>query len=197
MNLKNGIKLDTELSNQIKKYVDDIKMIGYRVRVEPAHYIPILIVLNVFIRRDFDSSEVRDRVGMMFNNKNNPDGSKGFFHPDNFDFGDFVYISKIYETLKKIPEVKYGVISHFGKHTLAFSEYNRINTQAMNSGTKHDIETGRNLKKGYISINKHEIIKLDNDVLNPNNGILILHFTEDQSDYDIEGFDIENGGISL
>ena len=90
--------------------------------------------MNVFIRRDFDSSEVRDGVIMMFNNKNNPDGSKGFFHPDNFDFGDFVYISKIYETLKKIPEVIYGVISHFRKLTLAFSEYNHINTQTLNSG---------------------------------------------------------------
>ena len=187
----------SEPFDRIRKYLDRVKMIGYEVQIEEAKYVPIEIGITVFLRKYFDSEILRDRIRSSLGNKEDNsivDGSRGLFHPDNFTFGDPVYASKIYEVLKNAPEVKYGVISTFRKrHTEeANAEYNRVDIIKSSSSppplhfsspdaviAQRDEETKRNLEKGYIPINKNEIITVDNDPLHPENGILILNFVGD------------------
>lgn len=201
VDLKGQVQKDSsvdhsELFDRIRKYLDRVKMIGYEVQIEEAKYVPIEIGITVYLRKYFDSKILRGRIRSSLGNKEDNtivDGSRGLFHPDNFTFGDPVYASKIYEVLKNVPEVKYGVITTFRKrHTEETNaEYNRMDIiKSSSSSSPHfsspdaviaqrDEETKRNLELGYIPINKNEIITVDSDPLHPENGILILNFVGD------------------
>ncbi len=198
--VKGGIRVNSGLTlsmllHDVKKYLESVKMIGYKIKVDSAKYVPIEIMMTVFIKQGFDSEGIKERVRLMFGNKDNPDGSSGFFHPSNFGFGDFVYVSKVYETLKKIPEVSYGVISVFKRMNPSFGYLeNDVDKNTFSSRTilkKQDKESEKNLKQGYISVDENEIIRLDNySAYRPKNGVLILRFLKEQTRSDAKELSI-------
>jgi hypothetical protein len=190
---KNAVDNDPELIDKIRKYLDSVKMIGYEVQLEEPKYVPIEIGIRVHLQKYFDSEIVRDRIRSSLSSKDEivNGGSKGLFHPDNFTFGDAVYASKIYEVLKKNPEVKYGIISTFRKRKGSSESINSKNMVKSSSSSsrsfpsseisiaQRDEETRRNLEQGFIHVNDNEIVTIDDDPSNPENGILNLEFVED------------------
>jgi hypothetical protein len=198
--------LGSNLSDRIREYLDKVKMIGYEVKVEDAKYVPIEIGITVCLQKYLDSQSVRERIlNSLTNKENTPDGTKGLFHPDNFTFGDPVYASKIYEILKKTPEVKYGIITTFRKkhggemldtvNATKSSGGDRDSPSLTSSSTSsssdisyserniplRDEVTKRNLELGYIPISEEEIITIDTDPLHPENGLLVLNFVQDDN----------------
>jgi hypothetical protein len=190
---------DPSLPNRIRKYLDRVKMIGYEVQVEAAKYVPIEIGITVCLQKHLDSQIVRKRILSSLTNKDNiVDGTKGLFHPDNFTFGDSVYASKIYEILKKTPEVKYGIITTFRKRQ-GDETMNSINMVKPSIGdgspspyssdiacseksiALRDKETKRNLELGYISISEDEIITINTDPQHPEKGLLVVNFVGDDN----------------
>jgi len=174
------------LLNKITRYLDRVRMIGYEVQVAEPKYIPIVIEITVFLQKYLDSQTVRARILASLGNKDNlADGTRGLFHPDNFTFGDRVYASKIYESLKKIQEVNYGVITKFRKRHEGETISSKRNVMPSSLGPSkasnvsvipEDQETQRNLELGYIDVNEDEIITIDTDPLHPDKGILIINF---------------------
>jgi hypothetical protein len=81
----------------------------------------------------------------------NRDGSKGFFHPDNFTFGDPVYISRLYVAIEAVE----GVDSAF---FTVFQRFGKLPNGEMESGV---------LKAG-----PWEIVRLDNDPNFMENGVI-------------------------
>jgi hypothetical protein len=192
---------DSGLSDRIRKYLNKVKMIGSEVQIEEAQHVPIEIRITVCLQKYLDTQVVRGRILSSLSSKDNMvDGTKGLFHPDNFTFGDPVYASKIYEVLKKTPEVKYAIITTFRKRDNE-ENVNRINagnpsaapssvsspspsssseiTFSERSIADRDEETKRNLEIGYIPIFENEIITIDSDPMHPENGILIINFVGD------------------
>jgi hypothetical protein len=187
----------SDLFDRIRKYLERIKMIGYEVQIEEAKYVPIEICITVYLQKYLDSQTVRDRIRNSLTNADNiVDGTKGLFHPDNFTFGDPVYASKIYEVLKKTPEVKYGIITTFMRRRSNSETVNSKDVAESSSSSSsssplphpsskinvdyiRDTETKRNLELGYIPINEDEIITIDSDPSHPENGILSLDFIGD------------------
>ena len=61
---------------------------------------------------------VRQQRPAAFSDTINPDGSQGFFYPDNFTFGQPVYLSSIYQVATSITgvvSVVIGVFQRYGK----------------------------------------------------------------------------------
>jgi Baseplate J-like protein len=186
----------SDLFDRIRKYLERIKMIGYEVQIEKAKYVPIEIRITVYLQKYLDSQTVRDRIRNSLTNADKIiDGTKGLFHPDNFTFGDPVYASKIYEVLKKTPEVKYGIITTFRRRSNSETVNSRDVVESSSSPPHHlsseinvdytrDKETKRNLELGYIPINEDEIITIDSDPSHPESGILTLDFIGDNETKD-------------
>ena len=82
-----------------------------------------------------------------------PDGTRGFFHPDNFTFGQPVYLSQIYRTAMQVPGVASVNVTRFKRWT-----------QAAN----HELE------KGVVTAAPLEILQLANDPNFPENGRLAI-----------------------
>jgi hypothetical protein len=89
----------------------------------------------------------------IFSNRILPDGRKGVFHPDNFTFGQPVYLSPLYAAAMAVSGVASVKIT-------AFQRQGMPSTEA--------------LDKGFLSLGRLEIARLDNDPDFPERGILRL-----------------------
>ena len=82
-----------------------------------------------------------------------PDGTKGAFHPDNFTFGQTVYLSPIYAAARKIAGVTSVVATVFQPEGLPTTMY---------------------IDKGELPLGPFQIARLDNDPSLPDHGQLTL-----------------------
>src|SRR5262249_36546343 len=69
-------------------YIETRRLAGRELRVALARYVAIQLAVEVSARRGFRSADVRDAVRDALGVAVQPDGKRGFFHPDNFNLGD-------------------------------------------------------------------------------------------------------------
>ena len=142
----------------LRAYLQDRKLAGYDLEISRTHYVPLLIGLQVCVKREFFAAEVQAAVLQALSNQVNPDGSRGFFHPDRFSFGDPVLLSRLYAALEAVPGVDSVVVT-------ALHRLHERNPEAA---------TVTNLANGLLPIGEMEIARLDNDASFPENGRLDL-----------------------
>jgi hypothetical protein len=80
-----------------------------------------------------------------------PGGRRGFFHPDNFGFGDPVYLSAIYAAVAAVPGVDLVTVRRF----------RRIRERE-----------GDELEKGVLAVGAWEVAQLRNDPDFPEHGVV-------------------------
>jgi hypothetical protein len=105
--------------------------------------------LNVCVKKGYFKSNVKQSLLEAFSNYDLPNGSRGFFHPDNFTFGQAVYLSSVYKKAMHIRGVESVEITEFKR-------WAKIS----------DKEIGT----GLIQPSELEILRLDNDLNYPENG---------------------------
>jgi hypothetical protein len=109
--------------------------------------------MTVCIAPGYLRADVARELLERFSNRLLAEGSKGFFHPDNFSFGDSLYLSRIVREAKQVAGVENVQVTRFGRRG----------------------ETGRgSLEAGLIEFAPLEIARLDNDPLRPEFGCLCL-----------------------
>ena len=92
-----------------------------------------------------------EAVRQALSNRVNVDGSRGFFHSDNFTFTQNVYLSQIYAAIEAVQ----GVLSAF---VTIFRRFGKT-------------DNGE-LATGVLPIGPWEIARLDNDPAFQENGVL-------------------------
>jgi hypothetical protein len=65
------------------------------------------ITLNVCVLPGYFRSDVKRALLGFFGSRRRADGSPGFFHPDNFTFGDSVYLSAILAAAQSVTGVRH------------------------------------------------------------------------------------------
>lgn len=143
-----------ELEARVRSHITRYKLAGYDIEIDPPVYVPLEVEINVCAARNHFRAHVKTAVLEALSNRVFPDGQKGFFHPDNFTFGQSLYISRLYEALEQVPGVDSAEVIVFKRH--AKSE---------------NLE----LTQGFISMGRVEIVRLDNDPSFPENGVLHLN----------------------
>ncbi|NHI03596.1 hypothetical protein DYY67_1391 [Candidatus Nitrosotalea sp. TS] len=113
------------------------------------------------------------RLRNVLGNANYDEGKKGFFHPDNFSFGQPVYVSKLYDAINQVRGISSALITKLGNHR-EFSIYSAVKK----NGTIQDDISEMNIKRGYLPVDESEIIRLNNDPLHLELGLLTLEFVE-------------------
>jgi hypothetical protein len=132
------------------RYFDRYRMAGYDIEIEEPIAVPLDIALTCCVKPGCYRSELKRALLDVFSNRDLPDGTRGFFHPDNFTFGRKVYLSHIYQAAMSID----GLDS-----ILEVSKFERW-------GEPSD----RGIGSGYIPVFRTEIVRLDNDPNRPENG---------------------------
>jgi hypothetical protein len=148
------IEVTTDLEARVRNHITRYKLAGYDIEIDPPIYMALEIEINVCVERGHFRAHVKAAVLEALSNRIFPDGRKGFFHPDNFTFGQSLFLSRLYEAIEQVPGVDSAEVIIFKK--LAKAE-------------NHELE------QGYISMGRLEIARLDNDPSFPENGVLRLN----------------------
>jgi hypothetical protein len=147
-------EFDDELKNNVLAHISKYKLAGYDVEICKPEYVPLEIEINICVNPGYFKAHVKEALLQILSNKEFSNGKKGFFHPDNFTFGQSVYLSHLYQAIGEIEGINYAEI-------IGFKRFGKL---ACNE-----------IDQGYISIAKTEIVQLNNDLNYPEKGVLKLN----------------------
>src|SRR5262249_15392729 len=106
-------------------------------------------------------ASVRAELLDVFSSQDLANGRRGFFHPDNFTFGQPVFLSRLVAAAMRVPGVAWVDVSDIPPKT---NRFRRL-------GHKADGE----IAAGRIAADRLEIARLDNDPNDPENGRIDFH----------------------
>jgi hypothetical protein len=159
VDLAQGATLTPELEASIADWVARHRLAGYDVEIAPPIYVPLSIDVEVCASPGYFPADVEQALLEMLDSRIHADGSLGFFHPDNFSFGQPLYLSKLYAAIASVTGVQSAAVTAFARRYDPDSPPQRSITR-------------RNLENGAIAVGPLEIVRLDNDPSQPENGIL-------------------------
>jgi hypothetical protein len=87
--------LTPQLRRQAADYLEAVRLIGEDVEILPAVYVPLDIKLRLCAHPRYWPEHLRMTLEMEFSDGWTADGRRGFFHPDQWTFGQALYASQI------------------------------------------------------------------------------------------------------
>lgn len=150
------------LVEEIADYLEPYRRIGYDLMVAPAEYVPLDLGLTVCVLPNYLRAHVEAALLDVFSNRVLPDGTLGFFHPDNLTFSEGIDVSKIVAAAMAVTGVQNAVVTELERF------------EASEPAPSVD-QPGEELPPGgVLSLGPFEIAQLDNDPNFPENGRLTL-----------------------
>lgn len=140
----------TTLLNGMEAY----RMAGHDLDVDSPVYVSLELTMSVCAKPGYLASDVEQALLQVLSNGVLPDGTLGMFNPQNFAFGQPVYLSPI---IAKVQDTD-------GVSSVSVSTFQRQGQSATNA-----VDTG------VIQLQSQEIARLDNDPSFPEHGILTVN----------------------
>jgi len=146
---RGGMPVDATFKTDMQKALEQYRLAGYDLEFNGPVYVPLEIALMVCVKRGYFRSNVQQSLLKAFSSFDLPNGQRGFFHPDNFTFGQPFYLAQIYKAAMAID----GVAS---VKILKFKRWGKAD-----AGEK---------SAGELMPGPFEVLRLDNDPNFPENG---------------------------
>ncbi|MBJ6762760.1 putative baseplate assembly protein [Myxococcaceae bacterium JPH2] len=153
---KGGRPVDAAFSETLAAFLERFRLAGYDLHIEGPIFVPLDIVMTVCVQPGFLASNVKAALLEAFSNRDLPASRRGFFHPDNFSFGQPVYLSRIVATAMAVPGVAWVDTEEGEGLPNRFRRWGQVSRDEW--------------KVGFISMERLEIARLDNDPSQPENG---------------------------
>jgi hypothetical protein len=148
-----GVPVDDKFDLGLRRHLEPYRLAGYDVEVDNPTLVPLEIEMRVCVKPDYFRSDVKAALLEVFSSRTLEDGRRGVFHPDNFSFGEPVYLSPLYAAAQNVD----GVAS------LQVTTFQRLG-----------VPDPEPLEIGKLLLGKLEIATLDNDPTFPDRGIYRL-----------------------
>jgi predicted phage baseplate assembly protein len=148
-----GKKLDPGFELALADGLERYRMAGHDLNFKNPVFISLQLEMEVCVSRDYFRSDVEQALLAAFTSGLRSDGKPGVFHPDNFSFGQTVYLSPFYALARQVPGVSSVHITHFSRQG------------------EDDVTA---LSDGFMRIGEFEIARLDNNPNFPEHGVLKL-----------------------
>lgn len=146
---KGSETIDDAFKRDVRNFIEQFRLAGYDLEVEAPQFVPLDLGMTVCAASGYFAADVELALLRIFSDADLPDGTRGFFHPDNFTFGQPVYLSQIVAAAMGVPGVDWVRVDRFQR----FGE----------------LPQGE-LAAGQIRMQRLEIARLDNDPNRPENG---------------------------
>lgn len=143
------MKQDEKFSANIEAFLEQFRIAGYDIEIDDPVLVPLDILLKICVKPGYFQSDVKHSLTDVFSRFALPTGGRGFFHPDNFTFGQPVYLSRVYQAALSVA----GVAS---VEALTFQRFGKVAANEINDAR--------------IVPTSLEIIQLDNDPNFPEHG---------------------------
>jgi hypothetical protein len=148
---KGGLPVDDRFKQTIHAHLDRYRIAGYDLEIAAPLYVPLDLLLAVCVKPGYFRSNVKEALLIALGSRQAADGTRGFFHPDNFTFGQPVYLSQIYAAAM-------GVAGVASVELLRFQRWGKAANQEIDAGV--------------LALAATEVARLDNDPNFPENGKL-------------------------
>ena len=148
-----GGTVDPEFETDLRRHIERYRMAGHDVEIDDPRFVPLEIEMQVCVHSDYFRSDVMDELLRIFSSRVLPDGRRGVFHPDNFTFGQTVYLSPLYAAAEHVAGVASARITAFQRQGVPGTEA---------------------LQAGELKLGRLEIARLDNDANFPERGLFRL-----------------------
>jgi hypothetical protein len=99
-------ELDPQLKSRVSDAIESYRMAGWDVELNSPEFVPLDVALTVCVAPGYFRSHVRKALDQRLGSRRLPDGSLGFFHPDNFTFGQPVFLSQLSKAALDVPGVQ-------------------------------------------------------------------------------------------
>jgi predicted phage baseplate assembly protein len=140
---------DAALRDQVIQFLEARRLVGYDLEVIGPTYVPLEIEIELCVRPDADGAQVAQQVQRAL---------EQFFTPQNFTFGDAVYVSRLFELIMANSGVGSARIARLAEYR----------------APRADAHTAANLAAGVLTVQSNEIVQLDNDRNFPERGLLTV-----------------------
>ena len=144
-----GLPVDPAFKDELRRHLERFRLAGYDLEIEAPGFVPLDIALTICAASGYLRSNVKQALLETFGNDDRPGRARGFFHPDNFTFGEPVYLSKVVTAAMQVPGVTWVDAERF---------------QRWGQLPRDERAEGR------IAFGRLEIARLDNDPSAPENG---------------------------
>ncbi len=148
-----GLDVDEPFEAELVRYLDRYRLAGQDVEIDGPRFVPLEIAITVCAEADYFRTDVKQAVLEALSCRDFPDGTRGYFHPDNFTFNDTLYLSSLVAASMEVHGVNWVDVTIFQRW-----------------GKEPDDE----LAKAKIEFGRLEIPQLDDDPNAPENGRLIV-----------------------
>jgi hypothetical protein len=148
-----GRTVEARFEADLRRYLEQYRMAGHDVEIDDPRFVPLEIEMQVCVHPDYFRGDVTEELRRVFSNRLLPDGRRGVFHPDNFTFGQTVYLSPLYAAAELVAGVASARVTAFHRQGLPDTEA---------------------LRTGELKLGRLEIARLDNDANFPERGLFRL-----------------------
>lgn len=151
---RGGLPVDPNFEDDLRRFLERFRLAGYDLEIEAPRFVSLDIVLTVCVEPGYLRSNVKKALlEDTFSNVQFPGGQRGFFHPDNFTFGQPVYLSRLVATAMQVPGVSWV-------DPVRFQRWGEVSRGE--------------LKAGRLTFDRLETPRLENDPNAPENGKIEL-----------------------
>ena len=155
---KLGLPVNATFEADLRAFLERCRLAGLDLEIDAPSFVPLDIAFTICVEPGYFRSDVKTALLETFSNGDLPDGSRGFFHPDNYTFGQRVYLSAFLARAMQVPGVRW-VDTQNGESTV--NRFRRWGQPAHGE-----------FEQGWIDIGRLEVARLDNDPNAPENGKL-------------------------
>lgn len=148
-----GATTDDGFESKLRDCLEVYRMAGFDLEVEEPVYVALEVEMKVCISPHFFKDEIKQVLNRIFSNRRPANGQLAVFHPDNFSFGQTVYLSRLYAAAQAVRGVEFVRITKF---------------------QRKDKPSSDPLNEGKLILGRREIARCDNDLNFPNRGTFDL-----------------------
>jgi hypothetical protein len=149
-----GGNLAPSVAKSLKRGLERYRLAGQDLVLDSPQYVSLEIVLTVCVDPYYFNGEVKKALLQVLSNRILPSGQKGVFYPDNFTFGQTVYLSPVYAAARSVAGVVSVTATTFQPQGVSTNQY---------------------LNAGEIQLAPLQVARLDNDPSFPDHGQLTLN----------------------
>ncbi len=146
-----GRPVDAGFEEELRRHLEPFRMAGHDLEIDAPRPVSLDLRMTVCVLPDYFRSDVLAALRSLFGSRIRPDGSAAFFHPDNFTFGQPVYLSRIYAAAQSVAGVRHVEV-----------------TALRRLGETADTVPA----DGLFAVGRLEIVRLDSDPNFPDRGQL-------------------------
>lgn len=101
-----GAAVDDEFKSNLRDFLERFRLSGTEVLIVAPVFVPLEITLLVRIASGHLRSASRVALASVFGASTQQDGRRGFFDPDNFSFGESVYLGQVISEIMRVPGIE-------------------------------------------------------------------------------------------